>query len=146
YGTTRILDRLDWSALARDPKLLIGFSDVTALLVAARRRAGLVTVHGQFVARLHLLDDPARTWLRDLLFGAGAPARTLRGTPLPGAPPHSATGPLVGGNLAVLTALTGTADALRADGCVLLLEEVAEQPYAVDRMLTQLRGAGALDG
>ncbi|HSK91724.1 MAG TPA: LD-carboxypeptidase [Euzebyales bacterium] len=145
YGVTRILDRLDWAALRRDPKLLIGFSDMTGLLVAARQRTGLIGVHGQFVARLHLLEARARVWLRDLVFGRGAPA-WIRGARLPGAPLGRVTAPLVGGNLAVLAALAGTGDRLRAAGCVVLLEEVAEAPYAVDRLLTQLRHSGCLRG
>jgi muramoyltetrapeptide carboxypeptidase len=147
YGMTRILDRLDWEALARDPKLLIGFSDVSALLVAAWQRIGLIGLHGQFVARLHLLDDGARQWLHGQVFGVdtGLPRR-IAGTPLPGTAGGRVTGPLIGGNLAVLTALAGTADRLHPEGCVVLLEEVDEAPYAVDRMLTQLRHSGGLDG
>jgi len=145
YGLTRLLDRLDWEALADDPKLLIGFSDVTALLVAARQRSGLAGLHGQFVARLHLLDQRALWWLHDLVFATpGAVDATLTGTPVAGG--GRVSGPLVGGNLAVLAALAGTADALRASGCIVLLEEVNEAPYAVDRLLTQLLHSGSLDG
>jgi muramoyltetrapeptide carboxypeptidase len=147
YGVTRILDRLDWEALAQDPKLLIGFSDVSALLVAAWQRIGLAGLHGQFVGRLHLLEAQARQWLRAQVFGGevGAACR-IAGTPLPGTAGGRVTAPLVGGNLAVLTALAGTADRLRPDGCIVLLEEVDEAPYAVDRLLTQLRHSGGLDG
>jgi muramoyltetrapeptide carboxypeptidase len=149
FGLTRILDRLDWSALAADPKLLIGFSDVTALLVAAWRRLGLVTVHGQFASRLHLVapHTTAADHLRALVFGTGpggaAPALPHQPAPVTIAP-GTATGPLVGGNLAVLCALLGTPDQLDVDGCVLLLEDVNERPYRIDRMLTQLRAAGVL--
>lgn len=146
YGLTRLLDRLDWAALAHDPKLLIGFSDVTALLIAARRRIGLAGLHGQFVARLHLLDPPARRWLHDLVFAAPAAVNaTLTGTPVAGGGGR-VTGPLVGGNLAVLAALAGTSDALHAHGCIVLLEEVNGAPYAVDRLLTQLLNSGGLGG
>ena len=144
YGLTRILKQVDWPALRADPKLLIGFSDVTALLVAAWQRCGLVAVHGQFVARLHLQDLTTLESLRRLVFGVSethvAPAAgTIAGTGL-------VEGPLVGGNLAVLAALAGTPDQVRAGGCILLLEEVAEAPYRIDRMLTQLRASGCLDG
>lgn len=147
YGLTRILERLDWDALARDPKLVIGFSDVTALLVAARQRTGLIGVHGQFVARLHLLAPEARRWLHDLVFGQLEPGVGVphAGVAVAGSD-GAVTAPLVGGNLAVLAALAGTRDALRADGCIVLLEEVNEAPYAVDRLLTQLRSSGALAG
>lgn len=146
YGLTRLLDRLDWAALAHDPKLLIGFSDTTALLVAAHRRIGLVGLHGQFVARLHLLDPGARRWLRNLVFATPeAVDAAVSGTPVVGGSGR-VTGPLVGGNLAVLAALAGTSDALRVHGCIVLLEEVNEAPYAVDRLLTQLLRSGGLDG
>ena len=146
YGLTRLLDRLDWAALAADPKLVIGFSDVTALLVAARRRIGLAGIHGQFVGRLHLLDPRARQWLRDLLFAAPeAINATLTGARVVSGAGR-VTGPLVGGNLAVLAALAGTSDALAVHGCVVVLEEVNEPPYAVDRLLTQLLHSGGLDG
>lgn len=147
YGLTRLLDRLDWAALAHDPKLLIGFSDTTALLVAARRRIGLVGLHGQFVARLHLLDPGARRWLRNLVFATAVDAvdAVVSGTPVIGGSGR-VTGPLVGGNLAVLAALAGTSDALRVHGSIVLLEEVNEAPYAVDRLLTQLLRSGGLDG
>jgi muramoyltetrapeptide carboxypeptidase len=170
YGLTRILHRLDWPALATHPKVLVGFSDVTALLVAAWQRIGLRTVHGQFVARLHLLTDAARERLRRSIFGdptvvddqvAGVVVLASGSEPVGGdrvvlasgsepvggaATAGPVAGPLVGGNLAVLASLAGTADQLRADGCILLLEEVDEAPYRVDRLLTQLRGSGALDG
>jgi muramoyltetrapeptide carboxypeptidase len=142
YGATRIINRVDWRALRADPKLLIGFSDVTALLVAAWQRCGLVTVHGQFVARLHRQHQRTREALRRMLFGAPS-ARVIAGGAAFGARGR-VEGPLVGGNLAVLTALIGTSDELRAAGCVLLLEEVAEAPYRVDRMLTQLRASSGL--
>jgi muramoyltetrapeptide carboxypeptidase len=149
YGLTRIVDRLDWAALAADPKLVVGFSDVTALLVAAWQRIGLRTLHGQFVARLHLLTGPARERLRRAVFGDP----TVADEQIPGVVVAGTAGgvtrldgPLVGGNLAVLASLAGTSDQLRAGGCVVLFEEVDEAPYRVDRFLTQLRGSGALDG
>jgi muramoyltetrapeptide carboxypeptidase len=149
YGLTRIVDRLDWAALAADPKLLVGFSDVTALLVAAWQRIGLRTLHGQVVARLHLLTEPARDRLRRAVFGDPAVAdEQIPGVVVAGTVggDQGAEGPLVGGNLAVLASLAGTEDQLRAGGCIVLLEEVDEAPYRVDRFLTQLRGSGMLDG
>lgn len=150
YGLTRIVDRLELEGLADDPRWVIGFSDVTALLHAAWRRVGLVTCHGQFAARVHLVDafPDAAAHLRALLSGAvdPGPLPTLAGQPAP----HTlvggaATGPLVGGNLAVTCAGIGTANQLDARAAVLLLEDVNEAPYKLDRMLTQLRRAGLLD-
>lgn len=124
----------------------MGFSDVTALHLAIRARAGVASVHGP-----HVQWDDARTGpasaaaLRAVLFGA-------RGVPVP-APataavlvPGRAEGPLVGGNLSLLAATAGTPDQPDLHGCLLLVEEVGERPYRIDRMLTQLRRAGVLDG
>lgn len=149
YGLTRILDGVDWDALADDPKVIVGFSDVTALHVAAWKRLRLVTVHGQFAGRFHLVAGypDAHRHLVDLLTGA------LRPGPLPtlGSEPRtvvagSAEGPLVGGNLAVLASMVGTPHQLDAAGAIVLLEDVNEPPYKLDRALTQLREAGVLDG
>lgn len=144
-GLTRILDRVDWDALATDRTLLIGFSDVSALLVAAWQRVRLTSVHGPVVGRLAAQPAAATERLRSVLF-ADSSSATLVGATLPDAPAGQVSGPLIGGNLSVLAALAGTADAVDAAGCVLLLEEVGEAPYRVDRLLTQLRNSGAFDG
>lgn len=149
YGTTRILDGVDWDALVRDPRLLVGFSDATALLAGAWRHAGVVGVHGQFAVRLHRLPPPCREHLYALLFDA-----ELQGPlPLPdGAPavatiaPGSAEGLLLGGNLEVLRALVGTPHLPDLAGAIVFLEEINEAPYRVDRTLTHLLGAGVFDG
>lgn len=148
YGLTRIIERLDWPALAADPKLLIGFSDVSALLLSAWQRIGLVTLHGQVVARLHLLAHAARERLRGGVLGDTAALRQPVAGTVVAAPGSTGrvTGRLVGGNLAVLAALAGTPDRLRASGCIVVLEEVDEPPYRVDRLLTQLWRSGALNG
>lgn len=143
YGLTRIVDRIDWGALAADPKPIVGFSDVTALHVAAWRRVRVVTVHGHFVGRLSVQPEAIRDRLRQVVFGESAPG-VLMGTPL--APGRVGPVPLVGGNLTVLAALAGTPDQLRVPGCVVLLEEVSEAPYRVDRALTQLLASGSLAG
>jgi muramoyltetrapeptide carboxypeptidase len=150
-GLTRIVGRIDWSGAARDPKPIVGLSDVTALLHAAWVQAGLVTVHGQFAGRAHLLarHPDAAAHLRALLAGrldpgplpvlAGeAPPQTVRG--------GVAEGRLLGGNLSLVTAGIGTPWQLDAAGAIVLLEEVNEPPYALDRALTQLRTSGWLDG
>lgn len=147
YGTMRILDGIDWGALAARPRPLIGFSDNTALHLAARR-VGVVSYHAPHPAAAEVSE-----------FSLALLHRTLTGTssagplPLPGgAPPPrallrgTAEGPLVGGNLALLAALAGTPYALRAQGAIVFMEEVGEPAYRVDRLLSQLRLSGALDG
>ena len=147
YGLTRIVHRLDWDALAADPVWLVGFSDVTALHQAAWRRLRLMTCHGQFVGRLQRQEGPGLERLRALLFGetdrCALTVADLGGRVLA---PGRAEGVLLGGNLAVTCAQLGTPDALSADGAVLLLEDVGEAPYAVDRLLTQADRTGLLDG
>lgn len=138
YGLARLLPRLDLSRL-RVP--LFGFSDGTALLNPLADAGGRA-VHAPVLHSLaDLCDDASREHLRRLL--AGAPPEPLVGeTWVPGA----VEAPVVGGNLCVLASLCGTPWQLRAEGRIVLLEEVGEAPYKVDRLLTQLRLAGALDG
>lgn len=144
FGAARLLDRLDWSVVRADPKPLVGFSDITAVLCAAWGRIGLVTIHGPFVSGLGRIDDEAGSHLMALLCDpelVGAVpgrARTVRG--------GSAEGVLLGGNLATLCSLVGTVDQPELDGAILLVEDVNEAPYRLDRMLTQLRRAGVLTG
>jgi muramoyltetrapeptide carboxypeptidase len=147
YGVLRLLERLDYPAIARNPKALVGYSDITALHLALNQRCGLATLHGPMATSAALLEgDPysVRSWLAALTSAvplgflappAGAPA--LR--PLA---PGSARGPLAGGNLATLAATLGTPFELDARGRILFLEDIDERPYKVDRMLTQLRLAG----
>jgi muramoyltetrapeptide carboxypeptidase len=151
FGLTRIVDRLDLRGLRDAPRWVVGFSDVTALHHAVWRRAGVVSCHGQFAGRAHLVSRhaDAATHLRALLAGevAAGPLPRLAGDP----PPRTvvrgrAAGPLLGGNLAVTAAGLGTPNALDARDAVLMLEDVNESPYRLDRLLTQLRAAGVLDG
>src|SRR5919197_4079278 len=143
YGSQRLVPRLDLAPLARQPKPIVGYSDVSALLNAAVA-AGVVAVHGPMVASdmarglsprseaslRALLTDPAWLW------EAEAP-ETVR--------PGRATGRLLGGCLSVLVATLGTPHAPDTDGTILFLEDVGERPYRLDRLLTQLRQAGKLD-
>jgi muramoyltetrapeptide carboxypeptidase len=142
HGATRLLDRIPRSWIERDPKLLVGFSDVTALH-ALWARAGLRSLHAPMVTGLGRMQPERVARWADALGGAiPAPVRV---TPLSRAPRQStATGALLGGNLAVLTALVGTPFLPPLDACVLFLEDVGERPYRVDRMLTTLRHAGVL--
>jgi muramoyltetrapeptide carboxypeptidase len=144
YGAMRLLDRLDWTAMrAAGPTLLYGSSDITALHAAVGRRLGVTTVFGPMVAGV--LADPAREELdhvRAALFEGPAPARGRRAYA-----GGRARGRLVGGNLSLLAALTGTPYAPpSARGRIAFLEDVDEAPYRVDRMLTQLLLSGWFDG
>jgi muramoyltetrapeptide carboxypeptidase len=146
YGAMRLLPGLDPAPLLAAPKLLVGFSDVTALH-ARLNAAGLVTLHGPVVTQLGRAPAEAVDHLAALLFGAadGDPAgRGLPGTATIG--PGRASGPLLGGSLTLLAHLCGTPWQLSLRGAILFFEDVGERPYKLDRYLTQLRWSGALDG
>ncbi len=139
YGLTRLLPRLDLAGAV--PKPVIGFSDCTALF-AWLWKAGWpgALVHGPVVNSLPISDEASREALWATLAGAGGsyPGETWRS--------GVAEGPVVGGNLALLAALCGSAWQLDVRGAILVLEDVGEAPYRLDRMLQQLRTAGGLDG
>lgn len=136
YGMMRLLAGLEGTALAAKP--VIGFSDITALHQLLERR-GLVSVHGPVLTQLSRLEAPAHARLFELL-ESERPAAELTGaeTYVEGV----VEGPLLGGNLAVLTRLLGTPYLAPLDGAVLLLEDVSERPYRLDRMWTHLALAG----
>ncbi len=146
YGTLRILDALDLSRQRRDPIPFIGFSDNTSIHVR-HAALGVVSFHGPHPGGAF----PAETEkaFRQVLFCPEAPGlvRSAAGDPEPRSlGPGRASGPLVGGNLAILASLCGTGHSLDARGCILFLEDVSEPAYRVDRMLTQLRESGILEG
>jgi muramoyltetrapeptide carboxypeptidase len=152
YGVVRILERLDYGALAKTPKALIGFSDITALLNAATRIAGVVSFHGP-VARASMPAFSRRHFER-VLTDAAAPGRLGR-IPLPAdvlVPQENrivplrggtAEGHLAGGNLTLLQCLIGTPYFPELDGAILFLEDAGEDLYRVDRMLAHFRMIGA---
>jgi lysine 2,3-aminomutase len=131
YGSTRLLERLDLSLIAESKKLLVGFSDITALH-AAWARAGVRSLHGSMVTALG--DCEKRLWQRWVAAVEGVVPQPVTG--LTAIAAGSARGPLTGGNLSVLTALIGTPFEPPLDGRVLFLEDVGERFYRIDRMLT----------
>jgi len=153
YGAAQLLDRIDYALLRRNPKIFLGYSDITALHLAIQKRAGLVTFHGPVA--LSGFSDYTQKNFRRALFETNAigtvtnppdsnllrPSHTLR-TVRPG----KARGALVGGNLTLISTTMGTPFEIDTRGRILLLEDVDEQPYSIDRMLTQLRLAGKFDG
>ena len=153
YGVTRILDGVDFDALASRPRPLIGYSDITAVLLAAHRHTGVVTFHAP-VARTAM---PAFSrWHFERVLTAAEPAGRLGRLPVPAdvlLPRENrivclrggaAEGPLLGGNLTLLQCLVGTPHFPELDGAILFLEDVGEDLYRVDRMLAHLRMVGAL--
>ena len=142
YGAMRLLDGLDYAAWRRKPKALLGYSDITALHAAIGARAELVTFHAP-TAR-STITPFTRTSLRTAVIDGGPyVVHGASAVPLIGG---RARGRLAGGNLALLAALAGTPYAPRFDGAIVVLEDVNESVYRIDRMLTQLRLAGAFSG
>ncbi|SDN27861.1 muramoyltetrapeptide carboxypeptidase [Streptomyces sp. cf386] len=147
YGAQRMVDLLDWEAMrAAGPKVFVGFSDITVLHQAFATRLGLVTLHGPAAAGIDFVKNArAQEHLRATLF---AP-ETVRAIPADGRAmvPGRARGVTLGGCLSMLASDLGTPHARAgARGGLLLIEDVGEQPYRIDRMLTQLLRTGWLDG
>lgn len=154
WGCARILPFLDWKMIAARPKLLIGFSDITALHLAIAAKAGFVSLHG---------PNASSAWgkaslesFRQIAFDAATPTfqnpvatddrlvqKKWRARPIRGG---TARGRLIGGNLTVLTSLVGTPYLPDLTGAILFIEDIDEAEYRIDRMLTQLGQAGILKG
>lgn len=156
YGVMRILDRLDYGVIRQNPKLLIGFSDITGLHAALNRKAGLVTYHSPnpmwglgseknlqpfsaeyFFRAIEASPESHKDYTIEIPADAPQPVALGSGT---------ARGRLTGGNLSLVTALEGTPYAVDTQDAILLIEDVSEAPYRIDRMLRQLQLAGKLRG
>jgi muramoyltetrapeptide carboxypeptidase len=161
YGTMRILDRLDYEQIRRHPKMMVGFSDITALHAALNVRAGLITFHSPSPMWGLGSDEPLEPFTTDYFFRAiehdqqpqagyliEVPAEPREGRnamPQPSAFGRGkARGRLVGGNLSMLSAIEGTPYAVDTRDAILLIEDTREAPYRIDRMLRQLQLAGKL--
>ena len=150
WGAARMLPLVDWDAVRAHPKLLIGYSDVTALHLAFASRAGYATIHGGNATSSWRPQSWESLWqlafagARPVLGGSGGEiatgrqGRTIRG--------GTARGRLLGGNMTIVSTLMGTPWMPDLRGAVLFLEDVNEAEYRVDRMFQQLRLAGVLDG
>jgi muramoyltetrapeptide carboxypeptidase len=144
YGCGRLLPMLNWDAIADTPKIFVGFSDETFLLNTLVDRAGMIAMHGPMVAMdlARGLSPRSFDHLKRLLMGEiGEFAIDAREVVRPGV----AEGELIGGCLSVIVAMLGTSFAPRFDGRVIFIEDVGEKAYRIDRMLVQLRQAGALE-
>ncbi len=137
YGATRLLHRIAARVTDLKPKMFMGFSDITALHLLLSQRAGIVSFHGPNLIGLPRLDVTSIARTRAALFGLDREATfTYDGlAPVVGG---RATGRIVAGNLSLLACLAGTPFAASLAGAILVIEEVGEAPYRVDRLLTQL--------
>jgi muramoyltetrapeptide carboxypeptidase len=143
YGSARLLERIRWRLLVKDPKPLIGYSDVTAIHAVANRRSSAPCLYGPVVTELGDASAYHAASLRDLLAGRGITIKFGRRQVLRAG---LATGRLRGGNLTVLTHLAGTRFAPDLRGSILFIEDVGEPVYRLDRTLQHLRMSGALRG
>lgn len=153
WGSPRLLPMLDYALIARKPKVLIGYSDITALLIAVHQRTGLVTFHGptgSSTLEPFTIENYRRVVMTAEPAGAlGLPPKkpellvdkTNRIIRIAGG---KASGRLIGGNLTMIASTMGTPFEIETDGAVLFLEDTHEELYRVDRMLTQLALAGKL--
>jgi len=144
YGSLRILSELDFDLIRANPKVLIGFSDISTLLSTLFQKCGLVTFHGPMVTTLASAETATREALVSAVSG-GEPL-TIRAKAPVVLQSGRGTGPVAGGNLTTLCHLLGTPFEPVWKGHILFLEDINEALYRVDRMLTQLKLAGCLDG
>ncbi len=155
WGSARLLPHLDFDTIRRNPKIILGYSDITALLNSIHARTGLVTFHGPngggrwdsysldwtrrvlFAGEAVTFSNPKTTNDRNVLTQIDNRIRTIT--------PGRARGQLLGGNLSVLTGILGSPFVPDFAGAILFIEDVEEQPYRIDRMMTSLRLAGVLE-
>jgi len=144
YGCLRLLDQLDYALIKSHPKYLIGFSDITTLHAAIHHETGLISLHGPVVTSLATSDAQSRNRFFNTLTSTTFPAIPLGDTIV--LRNGNARGRLTGGNLTTLCHLLATPFNPSWDKTILLLEDVGESAYRLDRMLTQLKLAGQLSG
>ena len=148
YGCARVLDKLDYKMIAKHPKMLIGFSDVTALHIAIGERCGLSTIHGAMLvsfSRKNFDSEYTReNFFKGLENGFHGEIPMPEGQELKSVINGHAEGVIMGGNLTLLASLAGTPYELNGKGVLLLIEEVGESPYRIDRMMNQLYQSGLL--
>jgi len=151
YSAGHLLDKIDYKLIQANPKVFVGYSDITTLHLAIHKNTGLVTFHGP--VPVSGFTDFTQAAYRKALFDTkpigelSNPTETNLLRPrhhLHAIRPGKARGPLMGGNLSLIAATMGTPYEIDTRGKILFIEDVDEQPYSIDRMLTQLRLAGKL--
>jgi len=143
YGTMRILNHLDFESIRKQPKIVVGFSDNSALLWALYQQCGLATFHGPTVTTLSHADPLTRTsFFTALTSNRNLELNTAEGVPIRAG---QATGLVAGGNLTTLCHLVGTPFRPRFQDHIVFLEDRGEAPYRIDRMLSQMKLAGCFN-
>ena len=144
FGALKLLPLLDYDLIQNHPKLFVGFSDITALLLAIRERASLQVIHGPVITSLaKSCDLTVNSLYLQLTENIPDTIDLKNGISLR---PGNVKGRLAGGNLATISHMAGTAFQPDFRKCILFLEDTGEKPYKIDRMLTHLKMAGVFDG
>ncbi|MBQ5945991.1 muramoyltetrapeptide carboxypeptidase [Massilia sp. ST3] len=144
YGMTRLLPAIDFEAIAASGKIVVGFSDVTALQMGLMAKTGALSYAGPMIAGDFGAREVERFTIDDFWRCLAGPTHTIRET-ASGNPALELRGTVWGGNLAMLVSLLGTPYFPDIDGGILYVEDINEHPYRVERMLLQLQQAGVLD-
>ncbi|GMQ56977.1 LD-carboxypeptidase [Vallitalea sediminicola] len=147
YGTTRILDLINYKSIKKHPKVFVGYSDITALHIAINQICKMVTYHGPMagVDMLDGMDDFTKKSFFSCLGTKGKlNIKNPPGIPIKSMCSGTVKGKLIGGNLSLIVSTLGTPYEIDTRGKILFIEEVGERPYVVDRSLTQLKNAGKL--
>lgn len=144
YGSIRTLSLLDYKIIQKNPKIFVGFSDISALLSTLYLKCRLVTFHGPTVTTIGNSDNKTKDSLLSIITSDEKPKIAIKGgtTIYPG----SSSGPVLGGNLRTLCHLLGTPFQPDFQECILFLEDRGEVPYRIDRMLSQMKLAGCFNG
>lgn len=152
YGSGQLLNQIDYSQIQKNPKIFVGYSDITALHIAFNRFANLVTYHGPVL--LSSFTEYTFENLKQILFGLN-PAPLIQNPkdkvgvreshPIRPINKGATEGVVIGGNLSIISSLVGTPFEFNFSNSILLLEDVGEEPYRIDRMLNQLRLAGKFE-
>jgi muramoyltetrapeptide carboxypeptidase len=141
YGTVRMIDKLDFSHFAKHPKWVVGFSDITVLHTHIHANYGVQTIHGQMPVNIKDGSAQSLETLRMALFGEEVTyefkSHSINS-------PGQASGQLIGGNLSLLVAVSGSVSDMDYDGKILFIEDVGEYLYSIDRMMYNLKRAGKL--
>jgi muramoyltetrapeptide carboxypeptidase len=144
YGSLRLLDGIRYDLITKAPKIIVGYSDITALLMAIHKYTGLITFHGPMVRGL--ADNDRRNWESLLMLIASNEPVTMDLKECTALLQGEASGPLIGGNLSLICHLLDTPYLPSLEGCILFIEDRGEPLYRVDRMLTHLALTGKLNG
>ncbi len=142
YGASRLLPLLDAGEIRSNPKIHLGGSDLTALFSYVGTHASLATFYGPLVA-VQMANGPSLDW-ESVLRGAMPATHSVAADDVVSC--GAGEGPLVGGCLSLIASLCGTPEAVRGEGAILFWEDVGEETYRLDRMLTQLERSGTFDG